>query len=325
MIFSAVKNLHFFIFGFSLVLQVGHAQNELSYATLSEMGLDDAHINQQVDSIMALGIRQEAFPGAQVLVAKNNQIVFHKAFGFHTYDSVQAVGSNDIYDLASVTKITAPLPAIMKLVDEGKLDLDAPFSNYWKAWAKRKDKKDLTLRQILSHQAGLTPYIIFLNRVMKNDKIRKRFIRTIPSKKFNKTVYDGLFIKNRFQNKVHRIINRSKVSPDKTYKYSGLTFLIFPQLIEQISGMDYEDYLKHNFYKPMGCETLGFNPSKKDYPNNIVPTEVDTFFRKTLTRDWVHDENAALLGGVSRPSKKAWSLIWLLSPQRRASSNRAKR
>ncbi|MEM9648210.1 MAG: serine hydrolase [Bacteroidota bacterium] len=299
MISNALKDLHFFLFGFLIVLQTSLAQNQLSYSTLSEMGLDEVRINQQVDSIMTLGIRQEAFPGAQVLVAKNNKVVFHKAFGFHTYDSVQAVGPNDIYDLASVTKITAPLPGIMKLVDEGKLDLDAPFSNYWKAWAKRKDKKNLTLRQILSHQAGLTPYIIFLNRVMKDDKIKTRFIRTTPSKKFNKTVYDGLFIKNRFRNKVHRIINRSKVSPDKTYKYSGLTFLIFPQLIEQITNTDYETYLEQHFYKPVGCETLGFNPTKKDYPNKIVPTEVDTFFRKTLTRDWVHDENAALLGGVS--------------------------
>ncbi|WP_190810539.1 serine hydrolase [Flagellimonas sp. S3867] len=264
-----------------------------------KMEIDEAYINHQVDSIMTLGIQEQAFPGAQILVAKNNKVIFHKAYGYHTYDNVQRVGLDDIYDLASVTKITGPLPALMKLVDEKKLDLDVPFSTYWKPWVKRKSKKDLTLRQILSHQAGLVPYIIFLNKVMKNGKIKKRFIKEKQSKKFQRQVYDGLFVKNRFQRKMHRIINRSKVSPEKKYRYSGLTFLIFPELISQLTGTDYETYLKKSFYEPLGCQTLGFNPLKKDFPNKIVPAEQDTLFRKTLVKGWVHDENASLLGGVS--------------------------
>lgn len=266
----------------------------------SAVGLDSAYIHTKVDSIMAHGIDKHAFPGAQVLVAKNNKIIFHKAYGYHTYNNNQKVALDDIYDLASVTKITGPLPAIMKLVDEGKLNLDEPFSTYWKPWRKRKDKKNLTLREILAHQAGLVPYIIFLNKVItKNGEIKKRFVKNKTQNRFTKQAYENLFVKDRFNRKMYRIINRSKVSDDKKYVYSGLTFLIFPKLIEDLTGLPYETYLTANFYAPLGATTMGFKPHTKNYQNAIVPTEMDTLFRHELTKNWVHDENASLLGGVS--------------------------
>lgn len=295
-----MKNLFAFCFCFLFVSTSLLAQQNLIHALPSKLGLDEAYINQKVDSIMELGIKDQAFPGAQVLVAKNDTVVFHKAYGYHTYDSVQPVALNDLYDLASVTKILGPLPALMKLVDEGKLDLDVPFSNYWPSWKKHKDKKDLTLREILSHQAGLVPYIVFLEKVMKkNGKIKRRFVRDTPSEKFQQQVYENLFISDRFEAKMNRMIDRSKVSDEKKYVYSGLTFLIYPRLIEQLTGTDYETYLDQNFYKPLGCYTLGYNPSKKNYVNDIVPTENDSVFRKTFVKGWVHDENASLKGGVS--------------------------
>ncbi|MEP4948358.1 MAG: serine hydrolase, partial [Flavobacteriaceae bacterium] len=294
-----MKNLAVFIFSIFLFGQSNYAQQNVGKETLLKMGFDAVSVSHQVDSIITQGIKSNAFPGAQILVAKDNQIIFHKAYGYHTYDSVQTVSLNDIYDLASVTKITGPLPAIMKLVDEKKLDLDTPFSTYWKPWRKRRDKKDLTLRQILSHQAGLVPYIVFMGKVMKDGKLKKRFIKEYPSKRFQKQIYDGLYIKNRFQRKMHRIITRSKVSYEKVYNYSGLSFLIFPALISQLTQTDYEAYLHENFYTPLMCSTLGFNPSSKKMPNAVVPTEIDTLFRKGLVKGWVHDENASLLGGIS--------------------------
>lgn len=275
-------------------------QGKLTYGLPSEVGLDSSYIHTKVDSIITNGIKNEAFPGAQVLVAKNSRIIFHKAYGFHTYDSLQPTALNDIYDLASVTKITGPLPALMKLVDEGKLDLDKPFSTYWKPWRNIKDKKDLTLREILAHQAGLEPYIIFLNEVIKkNGNLKSRFVKRTKQNRFQNKAYDGLYVNNRFNRKMYRMINRSKVSDEKKYRYSGLTFLIFPKLIEQLTGESYEYYLEKNFYLPLGAATLGFKPKTKDFPNQIVPTELDTLFRHTLTQGWVHDENASLLGGVS--------------------------
>lgn len=283
-----------------LMVDFGFAQRNLIYAYPSKLEFDEAFINQKVDSIMEMGIDSLAFPGAQLLVAKNDTIIFHKAYGFHTYDSIQPVALNDLYDLASVTKITGPLPALMKLVDEGKLDLDKPFSTYWKPWKHRKDKKVLTLREILAHQSGLVPYIVFLQKVLrKNGKIKRRFIHRSSDKRFQGQVYAGLYINNRFERKMNRIINRSKVSDEKKYTYSGLTFLVFPSLIEQLTGTDYQTYLDENFYRPLGCHTLGYLPKENHYVNAIVPTEVDTLFRKTLVRGWVHDENASLKGGVS--------------------------
>ena len=273
--------------------------NGMPFSSLQAMGMDSVYIYSNIDSIMTQGIKERAFPGAQVLVAKEGNIIFHRTYGFHTYDSIQAVATNDIYDLASVTKITGPLPALMKLVDEGKLDLDEPFSTYWKPWKRRKDKKKLTLREILAHQAGLEPYIVFLNKAMKKERFKKRFLQQVKSDHFQVQAYDGIYVKNRFKNKMLRIINRSEVNKDKTYRYSGLTFLIFPEIITQLTGMDYDTYLKETFYDPLGCKNMGFNPTKWQVTNKIVPTEVDTLYRKTLTRGWVHDENASLLGGVS--------------------------
>lgn len=295
-----MKKIAFSFFLITSLIQLGFAQRELIHANPSKLGFDEDFINHKVDSIMKMGLDSLAFPGGQVLVAKNDTVIFHKAYGYHTYNKTQLVALNDLYDLASVTKISGPLPALMKLVDEGKLDLDKPFSTYWETWRNRKGKKDLTLREILAHQAGLVPYIVFLNEVVrKNGKVKKRFVHDSFDKRFQGQVYDGLYINNRFERKMNRIINRSKVSDEKKYVYSGLTFLIFPSLIEQLTGTDYQSYLEENFYQPVGAHTLGFLPKGKNYTNEIVPTEMDSLFRKTVVKGWVHDENAALKGGVS--------------------------
>lgn len=274
-------------------------QAQLQYDTPESVDLNSEYIQTKVDSIMTLGITKKAFPGAQLLVAKQNKIIFHQAYGFHTFDSIQKVGLDDVYDLASVTKIVGPLPALMKLYEEGKLNLDVPFSTYWKSWRHKKDKKDITLRELLAHQSGLQPYIVFLSDVLKNGKPKNRFIHNKPSHRFSYQAYENIYVKNRFKRKVFREIKRSKVSDKKVYNYSGLASLIYPQLIENITGEDYRTYLQYNFYSPLGCKTLGYLPSLKSFKNPIVPTEYDSIFRKTLTKGWVHDENAALLGGVS--------------------------
>ncbi|MBT8307148.1 MAG: beta-lactamase family protein [Maribacter sp.] len=276
------------------------ATRGLVYGTLANMGMDSTFVHSKVDSIIRNGIKNKAFPGAQVLVAKQGTVVFHERYGYHTYDSIQQVSKEDIYDLASVTKIAGPLPALMKLVDDGKLDLDVPFSNYWTHWKNSKDKKDLSLREILAHQAGLSPYIVFLNKIIKkNGKLKRRFVRNKANNRFNKQAYEGLYVKTNFNQKMYRIINRSKVNEIKKYKYSGLAFLLFPKIIEQLTGKPYETYLQENFYSPLGANTLGFRPRTKDYRNQIIPTELDTIYRHALTQGWVHDENASLLGGIS--------------------------
>ncbi len=271
----------------------------LGYSLAEKEGLDSNYIHTKVDSIIKRAIKEKAFPGAQVLVAKNNNIIYHKSFGYHTYDSVVPVSNNDLYDLASVTKISGPLPILMQLVDKGKIELDEKFSTYWKDWRHRKNKKDLTVREVLAHQAGLQPYYVFVKEVMKKGHFKRRFLRSKPSRRFPTQIYDGLYINKNFPRKMYKILNRTAVSPVKKYKYSGLSFMLFPKMIQQITGVPYEQYLMDSIYKPLGADHFMFNPKGK-YPDSlIVPTEIDTIFRHTLVKSWVHDENASLLGGVS--------------------------
>lgn len=258
-------------------------------------------VSHRVDSIMTEGIRAHAFPGAELLVARKGRVIFHRAYGYHTYDSLVKNRNGDLYDLASVTKITAALPAIMKLVDEGKIVLDEKFSTYWKPWRRRKDKRDLTVREILAHQAGLEPYIVFMNDVLKkNGEFKRRFVRRAPSSRFSLPAYDSLYINKRFIRKIYRKINRSAVSDVKKYNYSGLTFLLYPKIVENLTGEAFDTYVTENFYRPLGADSLVFTPELHHFPvQRIVPTEQDTLFRKHFVQGWVHDENASLMGGIS--------------------------
>lgn len=271
----------------------------LRYSSLQQEGYDSVSVYSKVDSIMHRGIQENAFPGAQLLIAKNNAVVFHETYGYHSYDKKQKVSKNDLYDLASVTKIAAALPSIMLLYDDNKIALDAPFSDYWKPWSSKKDKKNLTVREVLAHQAGLVPYIVFASETMKDGEFKRRYLRNTSSNKFSIPVYEDLFLNKRFHNKMQRLINNSEVSKKKKYKYSGLTFLLYPEITKQLSGVDYETYLKEEIYAPLGAHSIGFNPLNYYPKKHIVPTEYDSFFRKDSIKNWVHDENAALMGGVS--------------------------
>ena len=273
-------------------------------ATIFTIEVSVAQWQTKVDSLIKDAIAQKAFPGAQVLVAFQGEILLEKAYGFHTYDSLVPVQTTDLYDLASVTKILGPLPAIMALVEQGVLELDAPFSTYWTPWKKYRDKKDLTLREILAHQAGLTPYIVFLNEVIAYPKrgapkLKKRFVRERPSNRFTLMAYENKYIHRRFPQKMYRKINRAAPSTEKKYNYSGLAFLLFPSLIEQLTGEDYRSYMRSHFYDPLCAHNLGYLPAQRLRNKRVVPTERDSLFRKALTQNYVHDENAALFGGVS--------------------------
>ena len=257
-------------------------------------------IHQQVREIMEDAIKNEAFPGAQFMVVKKGQLIFHETYGYHTYDSLEPVGRNDLYDLASVTKIAGALPALMKLTDEGKLDLDAPFSTYWESWSVRDDKAALTLREILAHQAGLEPYIVFVNALKNADGgFKHTYIRETYSKKFPVKISENLYLSQKFRKEIYRQADRSELSEERTYNYSGLSFLLYPELIERLTGTSYRTYLRRNIYEPVGAYSLMFNPEGWYPEKMIVPTENDTIFRHKLVRGTVHDENASLMGGVS--------------------------
>ena len=253
----------------------------------------------RIDSIVANAIAQKAFPGAQIYIQKKGKVLLHKAYGYHTYDSIQQTTLEDVFDLASVTKTMAATLALMKLYEEGMLDVDRPFSAYWPDWQKRKDKKNLSFRAVLSHQAGLVPYMVFLNKITKsNGVLKKRWVSKTQNNPFNKEAFENLYIREDIEKVIDRKVRKSKLG-EFNYRYSGLTFLLYPRMVAQLSNTSFEDYLNQNFYRPLELKKIGYRPTTWIDHSHIVPTEYDSLFRKTLTKGWVHDENAAILGGVS--------------------------
>ncbi len=271
----------------------------LGYTIPEEEGMNSAYLNKMVDSIAMAGVNAKAYPGCEVLVARNGAVVFHKTYGYHTYYKRVKTEKNDLFDFASLTKVTASTPAVMKLYDEGKLNLDVPFYTYWPAF-KHSNKSEITLREILAHQAGLKPWIPFwVKAVKQNGKFKRSILRCDSSNRFDVAVSPGIWRKNNYKKVMYREIKKSPVSAIKKYRYSGLFFFIAPQLVKNMTGEDFQTFLKKNFYHPLGAYNLTFNPYRSHPLQNIVPTEIDTTFRKWPIHGYVHDEGAAMMGGVS--------------------------
>jgi len=269
------------------------------YTSPEVAGIDSETLHKTIDSVANVGLKFNAFPGCQVLVAKDRKIIYHECFGYHSYNKLLPVLPNDIYDLASVTKITGPLPAIMQLADNGKINMDEKFSLYWKDF-KRTDKEDIIFRDVLAHQAQLKPWIAFWkNTVDSSNQFKKRTYSYRQSRKYPVEVAPHMFLNKNYRKKIYKAIKKSELLPEKHYKYSGLSFYLFPKMIENITNNTYDDFIKNEFYKPLGAYTLDFNAYKNFSTDRIIPTEYDNDFRNTLLHGYVDDEGCAMMGGIS--------------------------
>ena len=270
-----------------------------SYSIPEVVGINSKNLKHQIDSIAELGLSEKAYPGCQVLIAKEGKVIFHKCYGFLTYDSIYTVKKEHIYDWASVTKVTGPLPGLMKLVDEKKINLDARFSNYWTDF-KNSNKKNIKFREVLAHQSRLASWIPYWRMtVKKNGKLDKKIFKDRPSKKFSIRISEELYMNKKFREVMFDTIRTSELRPRKKYLYSGLSFYLYPDMIENLTGQEYENYSKENFYRPLGAYTITYNAHKHFPLSRIVPTENDDFFRMENLRGFVHDEGASMMGGVS--------------------------
>ncbi|MEL6942108.1 MAG: serine hydrolase [Bacteroidota bacterium] len=253
----------------------------------------------EIESIIEEGIQSQAFPGANVLVAKNGNIIFHEAYGYWTYDSLRTLAKDDIYDYASITKISSALLALMRLHGEGKFDLDAPLKKYFPQM-RFSNKAQLTFREMLAHQAQLRPGIVHWQRTKKKSgKFKNRTFRKDSSEQYNVHITNHLWLHRKYKEKMYKAIKKSKLLEEKKYTYSGLLFYLLPQIIEDITDEAYEDYLQRNFYDKIGASTITYNPLQKFPIERIVPTEKDTFYRHQQVQGIVHDEGAGMMGGVS--------------------------
>jgi beta-glucosidase-like glycosyl hydrolase/CubicO group peptidase (beta-lactamase class C family) len=269
----------------------------LKYTLPEELGIR-SELLDAVDDIAQTAIRSKATPGCQVLIAKNGKVFYNKAFGSHTYSSTSSkVKTTDLYDIASISKVAASTISIMRLVDERFIDIDKTIGDYI-PFLKASNKGGMRVRDLLAHQAGLPAWIPFYTRTISNETTRARFYRKERSDSFPWKVADNMFLRVDYPDSMLTQIITCDVNKSKEYKYSDLGYYFFKYIIEKHSNKSLDRYVDSVFYKPMGLSRITYNPLNKFNKDEIVPTEQDNLFRKQLIHGYVHDQGAAMMGGV---------------------------
>jgi len=256
------------------------------------------HALDRIDSIALKGIAAGAYPGCQILLAKDGKIFYEKAFGHPRYEDTVTVTMQHLYDLASVTKVAATTLAIMKLVDEGKLNTGDSLGKYL-PMLKGSNKSGLLIRDVMTHQAGLQDWIPFYKSTLLKGQPDPAIYRSGPSAEFPVKVAQNLYIRDDYSDTVYKRITGSALRSSRDYKYSDLGFYLLRLVVERISNKPFDEYLDSNFYKPLGLSTMGFKPRDRFDLSLLIPTEYDSGFRKQLVWGEVHDPGAAMLGGIS--------------------------
>lgn len=242
------------------------------YELLPAAGMDSTCF-KEIDALVEHGIEVEAYPGCRLLVAKNGKVVYNRAYGHFTYDTASTpVTLNTMYDLASLTKVTATTIAVMKLVDAGKVKLDDALSMYL-PYLKHSNKKKITIREVLSHFARLIAFDSYYLQAQYSDTPKDYILQKIAE---------------------------SKLGPRHKYVYSDFGFILLADMVEQVSGQSLDVFMDEHFYKPMGMNHTSFNPLENGFSiDSVAPTELDNTYRHRLVQGTVHDQNADAMGGVS--------------------------
>lgn len=255
---------------------------------------------QQIDSLISQAIRAGATPGCQIWASKNGKVFYQKSFGRHIYDTLSPeVQNHHLYDIASLTKIMSTTLAMMKLYEEGKIGLNDKLSLYL-PFLRGSNKENLTIREVLLHEAGLIPFIPFYKQTIIDGQLDTNVYRFNKQAGFEKQVCDDLFIRNNYEETLFEAIAKSELKTPGNYVYSDLGFILLRKLVEVVAHDEFENFLQRNFYKPLNLANMVYNPLSKGLnPGWIVPTENDQYFRAQLINGYVHDPAAAMMGGVS--------------------------
>jgi beta-N-acetylhexosaminidase len=297
----------------------------LGYGTPVDVGLN-ADTLKKMEVIINKALREKAMPGCQVLVARKGKVIWHKAYGYHTYQKRKPVKLTDIYDLASITKISSIMASLMRLRDQGKFHEDSLMRTY-DPIPHSSNKADLLISDVLTHQSGMVAWIPFYYSTLEpldtsQSLISSNWTHVHPLKigkgnymnrnvKFVDSIYektyspdyplqvaDDLFMRKNLRDSIYHWIYESELN-SREYRYSGLGFYMFQQIIETSTDTMLYPYVWHNFFAPLGAYTLGYKPLSRFPRERIVPTENDIFFRRQLLHGHVHDMGAAMLGGIS--------------------------
>lgn len=223
----------------------------------------------ELENLINDGIAKKYFPGAQLIIGTQEKIIFEKNFGKYTYDSDgQTVVSESMFDLASVTKVIATTSAIMQLYDNGRLNINDPVSLYIPEFATQ-DKGGIKIVNLLLHNSGLKAWIPFY----KTCTTREQALEVLYN-----TPLD--------------------YSTGSKFVYSDLNAVLLGLIVEKITDMGLDIYCRENIFYPMGMDNTSFNPEER-MKKMCAPTENDSYWRKRLLQGEVHDETAAIMGGVS--------------------------
>ncbi|MGB2704423.1 MAG: glycoside hydrolase family 3 N-terminal domain-containing protein [Chitinophagaceae bacterium] len=256
---------------------------------------------QVIDSIALDGIAKKAFPGCVILAVHKGDIVYHKAFGNYEYNtSSPAMSPESIFDLASVTKISATTVSVMKLYEEGRLKLDDKLKDYL-SWVKGTNKEDLKIDDILLHQAGLIPFIAFYKETIDagTGNPNPAIYSSKQQKGYGVRVAENIYLRNDWQDTMMYRILKSPLGPKNKYVYSDNDFIFLGKIVEEITGMTLDQYAQKTFYEKIGMYSTGFKPRNRYQLECLVPTETEKHFRQQTTRGDVHDEGASMFGGVA--------------------------
>ncbi|WP_338359703.1 glycoside hydrolase family 3 N-terminal domain-containing protein [Yeosuana marina] len=270
----------------------------LSYTIPERVGMSSEKL-KKIDSVAQYAIDHKMTPGIQLLVARKGKVIYNKNFGKHTYDSEEKVTSNDIYDLASLTKILATLPLFMELEEQGIVSLDNKVSDFLPEY-KTSNKKNITFKQMLSHYARLKPWIPFYAATL--DPVTKepspKYYRNGYSSKFNIEVGKNLYLRSDYPDSMQTIIKDSKLLSHLRYRYSDLPYYILKKFIEKHYDKPLNELVQDHFYESLGANMTMYNPYRKIRDKNIVPTEIDDYYRHQEIRGYVNDRGAAMENGV---------------------------
>lgn len=264
----------------------------------------DEEILKNIDPIVDEAISGGAFPGCQIAVIKNNNVIYNKAFGYFTYDSIFRVSNNTIYDLASVTKVAATIQAVMFLTEQDMINLDDTVGFYLPETIG-SNKSNIPIRKLLLHEAGLKSYLPFWKVTIEKDKLNSFTYQSTYDSIMGIKTYGLYFPTPREKGDVWEEIIASdlrklkKGKSEYDYLYSDLGFMILQMIVERVTNQSMDEFLAQNVYDPLGLNTMTFNPLTRFGRNQIAPTEYDYYFRNAQIWGTVHDQNSQVLGGVA--------------------------
>jgi len=270
-----------------------------TYTLPETLGMHSADL-KAIDEIVASGIKAQAYPGCQVLVAVDGQVIMNKAYGHPTYEKKRRTRNDDLYDLASITKVASTTLALMRLVDEKCIDLDKPLGFYLpELESEHTAHAKMSLRDILTHQAGLKAFVPFYTKLLKDGKFRPGAVSDSATETHSVRIAEGLYLRNNYRDSLLTWVLDTPLGARGEYVYSDMGYYLLQEVIERESQQPLDQYVSRTFYRPLGASTLGYKPFERFPKERIAPTEYDVIFRQRQVWGDVHDPGAAMKGGVA--------------------------